>query len=177
MLRLPVIHGTRAIVARVPDDVLVLGAPPALDPIADVAAAAGQALRHPLSGPPLDELVRRGGRVTIVVEPPSLPIPGAPRDARQEAIAGVFDALAALGVQPRNHTLLVAAGLERRPRRGEVERLLRPGRARDFSGTVAVHDVEAEDLVTVDETPLGPLRVHRALVETDAVVVVSAAES
>lgn len=176
-MRVPVLNGSRVTVARVPDDVVLVAAPPAVDPIADVAAAAAQALRHPLSGPSLAELVRPGARVTIVVEPPSLPLPGAVRDPRQEALAGVIDELAATGAPLRNHTLLVAGGLQRRPRRREVERLLRPGRARDFTGTVVVHDAEGDDLVTVGDGPAGPLRVARCLVETDVVVVVSAAET
>jgi lactate racemase len=176
-MRIPILQGTRVGVARVPDDTVLIAAPPRLDPIADVAEAAAQALRHPLSGPSLEAIVKPGARVTIVIEPPSLPVPGAPDDPRQHALAGVIDELARLGAPLRNHTLLVAAGLQRRPGRRDVERLLRPGRARDFNGTVAVHDAEADDLVVVGDGPAGRLRVARSLVEADVVIVVSAAET
>ena len=54
-------------------------APGPVEPIADVAAAVRDALRFPLSGPPLEALVTAGGKATIVVEAPELPLPGARR--------------------------------------------------------------------------------------------------
>ena len=50
-MRVPILNGTRMTVARVSDETLVIGPPRVLDPIVDVAAAAAQAVRHPLSGP------------------------------------------------------------------------------------------------------------------------------
>ena len=60
------------------EDAVVLAPPPPVEPIADVAAAVRDALRFPLAGQSLEALVPRGGRATIVVEPPALPIPGSP---------------------------------------------------------------------------------------------------
>ena len=51
----------------------MLRPPPPREPIADVAAAVRDALRFPLDGEPLEALVARGARATIVVEPPALP--------------------------------------------------------------------------------------------------------
>ena len=67
-----------------------------------MGAAVRDALRFPLSGAPLEALVKRGGRVTIVVEPPELPLPGAPNDPRREALAATLAELERLGV-PSQH--------------------------------------------------------------------------
>jgi len=50
------------------------------------------ALRFPLEGQPLEALVARGARATIVVEPPSLPIPGSPGSSRR-SVTGAEQAL------------------------------------------------------------------------------------
>ena len=52
-----------------------------------------------------------------------------------------------------------------------------PELARRFHGNVVVHDVEDPELMPLDDTSRPPLRVNRTLVETDLVVVVTAAES
>ena len=78
--RIPLLAGTRLVIASAPDDAIVLRPPPPGEAIADVAAAVRDALRFPLAGAPLEALVTRGGRATIVVEPPNLPLPGAPGD-------------------------------------------------------------------------------------------------
>lgn len=141
-----------------------------------MATAVREALRFPLEGPPLED-VAAGSRVTIVVELPSLPIPGAPSDPRQVAIESVSDELARLGVPTEAQTLLVAGGLARRAGPRELPLLVKPEFSRRFHGRVIVHD--AEDPALVDVGPAGnvPLRVNPVLVETDAVVVVSAAET
>src|SRR5262249_40919493 len=81
------------------------------------------------------------------------------------------------GVPDSKQTLLVASGLARRPRRREVEALVPPRFARRFHGSVIVHDVEDESLVELGEANGVPLKAARTLVETDAVVVVTAAET
>jgi Lactate racemase N-terminal domain len=176
-MRLPLLAGSRLQVVDVPEDTVVLRAPPPAEALSDVAAAVHEALRFPLAGPSLEQLVTRGGRVTIVVEPPTLPIPTAPRDPRQFAVAATSAELERLGVPLERQTLLVAAGLARRPAQRELEQLVLPELARRFSGAVEIHDVERPDLVELDVAGPIPLRVHPALVETDAVVVVSSAET
>ena len=76
MTRVPLLAGSRLVVVTAPDDALVLRPPKPADAVADVGAAVRDALRFPLAGEPLEALVSRGARVTIVVEPPQLPLPG-----------------------------------------------------------------------------------------------------
>ncbi len=177
MARLPLLSGSRIPLVGVDDDAVLLAPPPPLDPLRDVTAAVGEALRYPLSGPPLADLVTRGGRVAIVVEPRSLPLPGAPSDPRQEAVAAVIGELERLGMPAERHTIVVAGGLERRAGRRELEAVLRPTPARDFRGTVVVHDATSAELRPLELLNATPVRIHGALLDADLVVCVTAAET
>jgi hypothetical protein len=141
--------------------------------VVEAGPAARDALTFPLSGPSLSSLVTRGGRATIVVEPPALPLPGVADDPRQDALAAVIAALEEAGVDAERQTILVAGGLGRRLPQRDLERLLPPPQARAFRGRVVVHDAESADLVALaDDT-----RAHPTLVETDLLVVATAAET
>ncbi|MDX6465244.1 MAG: hypothetical protein QOI27_284 [Gaiellaceae bacterium] len=177
MTRVPLLSGSRLVVAAAPDDAIVLRPPPPAEPVADVAAAVRDAVRFPLEGESLEALVRRGARATIVVEPPALPLPSTPADPRRLAIGAVVDELERLGIATGYQTILVAGGLARRLGQRELESLVTPELARRFHGRVVVHDVEDPDLVSLDGDARPPLRVNPALVETDLIVVVTAAES
>jgi hypothetical protein len=162
-----------------PDDAVVLRPPPPGEAVADVRAAVRDALRFPLAGDPLEALVTRGGRATLVVEPPALPLPGALQDPRQEALAAASAELERAGVPSHRQTLLVATGLTRRPQLRTLEELavVSPGFARRFHGSVEVHDAESPELVELEPAGRTPLRVHRSLVDTDLVLTVSGAET
>jgi Lactate racemase N-terminal domain len=174
--RVPLHSGSRLPVIALPDDVVLLAAPPPLDPIADIEEAVVEALRYPLDGEPLDTLATAGGRATIVVQPPTLPLPSAQEDPRREALGAVVEEVERVGFSRDRITLLVAGGLGRRAGRRDLELLLRPEAARAFRGSVAVHDCETEELrpLTLDNHRA---RVHPALVETDLVITVGAAET
>jgi hypothetical protein len=177
--RVPMLAGTRLTIVNAADDAVVLRPPPPGEAIADVGAAVRDALRFPLVGEPLEALVRRGGRATIVVEPPSLPIPAATQDPRQVAVGTVVGELVRAGIPVENQTLLVAGGLARRLGDRDLEQLglVSPEFARRFRGRVEIHDVEAPDLVEIGEAGRIPLRVNHRLLATDVVVVVTAAET
>jgi hypothetical protein len=175
--RVPLLAGSRVVVANASDDAVVITPPPPGEGLADVAAAVRDALRFPLAGQSLEKLVRRGGTATIVVEPPSLPVPGSTDDPRMRAIAATVAELAAAGVPVERQTLLIAGGLARRLGPADVGGLVEPEFRRRFRGRVVVHDAEDADLVDLGLVGSTPLRVNRALVDTDLVVVVSAAES
>jgi hypothetical protein len=171
--RVPLLSGSRVVLVPAGDDDVVLRAPPAPEHAIDVAGAVRDALRFPLSGPPLSELVMRGGRATIVLEPAALPFPGAPQRARQTAVAVAIEELERCGVPDERQTILVAGGLGRRFGQDDLERLLSPPRARAFHGRVVVHDAEDEALLELAHD----VRVSPALLETDLVLTVTAAES
>ncbi len=113
--------GSRLVVVTAADDALVLRPPAPANAVADVGAAVRDALRFPLAGEPLEAVVSRGTRATIVVEPPQLPLPGTERDPRQAAIAAAVAELERLGVPTGYQTLLVAGGLARRAGHDQLE--------------------------------------------------------
>jgi hypothetical protein len=176
LTRVPLVYGSRLSVVDAGEDAVVLAPPPPAEPIADVAAAVRDALRFPLEGQPLEAVVSRGARATIVVEPPALPIPGSPSDPRRAAIAATMAELDRAGAPFDRQTLLVAGGLARRAGHRELELLVPPEFARRFHGRVEVHDAESEDLVELGDADR-PLRVNAALADTDLVVPVTAAET
>jgi hypothetical protein len=175
-VRVPLLSGTRLVVVEAGENGVELSPPPPVEPIADVAAAVRDALRFPLAGEPLEALVPRGGRATVVVEPPALPLPGSPGDPRRIAIAATMAELDRAGVPLERQTLLVAGGLTRRAGHRELELLVPPEFARRFHGRVEVHDVESEDLVEIGEAER-PLRLNPALTRADVVIAVTAAET
>ncbi|MHB8469369.1 MAG: lactate racemase domain-containing protein [Gaiellaceae bacterium] len=177
MVRVPLLSGSRLVIAAGPEDALVLRPPPPAHAIADVAAAVRDAIGFPLEGDSLEQLARGRARATIVVEPPALPVPGSPSDPRQLAVGAVVEQLERFGIATGYQTILVASGLARRTTQRELESLVTPELARRFHGRVVVHDVEDPDLVALDGPSRPPLCVNRALVETDLVVVVTAAET
>ena len=171
MQRIPLLSGTRLVVASAPDDAIVLR-PPAPGRPTDVEAATREALRFPLDGAPLEDLGRGAKRATIVVQAPLVPLPGAFGDPRPRTVDAVSAALEELGIPTARQTLLVACGLTRRPNERAAAALVTPDLARRFHGRVAIHDAAAPNLIA-----LGEFRVAPELVETDIVVVVSAAET
>jgi hypothetical protein len=175
--RVPLIAGSGLAVLNVPDDAVVLRPPPPGQVVADVASAVREALRFPLEGQALEQLAQGASRVTIVVELPSLPIPGAPTDPRHAAVEGASAELERAGVATERQTLLVAGGLARRAGPADMSVLAAPEFRRRFRGRVVVHDAEDPDLADLGTAGNIPLRVNRALVDTDAVVVVTAAET
>ena len=173
--RIPLLSGARIAVVDVPDDGVVLRPPPPTDVLNAVGSATREALRFPLAGPPLASLATPGGSATVVIELPNLPVPSCAPDPREEAIAATVEELGRLGVA--NVTILVAGGLGRRPSPREIGLLVPPEFRRRFRGRLIVHDVEGEDLVELGTIAGRPVRISPALVETDLVVTVTAAES
>jgi hypothetical protein len=178
MVQIALLAGSRPLAFTLPDNAVALPPPPPpQEHVVDVTAAVRDALGFPLSGESLAELAHGARRATIVVEPPALPVPGATRDPRTEALVAVSDELERIGIPTGFQTILVAAGLARRPGRHELETLVTPEFARRFHGLVSVHDAENPGLLDFGAEEGIPLRINPALVETDLVVVVAAAES
>src|SRR5437763_8239473 len=171
--------GSRLTVVNRPEDSVILRPRRPGEAIGDIGAAVRDALRFPLAGEPLEALIRPRGRATIVIEPPSLPIPTAQNDPRRAAIGAVVDELRRAGVPVENQTLPVAGGLARRLRERDLEQLgiVSPEFARRFRGRVVIHDVEDPSLVEIGRLGRIPLRVNRSLLDADVIVVVTAAET
>jgi hypothetical protein len=174
--RVPLLSGSRLVVAGAPDDALVLRPPPP-GRGTDAEAATLEALRFPLAGESLASLARGASRATIVVQSPALPLQSPSGDPRPRVIAAVSRALEALGISTSDQTLLVACGLARRASQRDVTALVTPDFARRFHGSVVVHDAADPALVPVDETEEPAILVAPSLAETDLVVVLSAAET
>src|SRR6185295_1597558 len=85
--RVPILSGSRIVHVPIGDEDVVVHPPAPPSRVVDVEAAVRDALRFPLSGAPLTGLVPKGGRVTVLVEPAALPLPGAQIDPRPEALA------------------------------------------------------------------------------------------
>jgi hypothetical protein len=175
--RVPILSGSRIVHVPVGDDDVLLQPPAPPTRVVDVRAAVRDALRFPLDGPPFDELTPNRRRVTVVVEPPALPLPGAQTDPRREALATVLDELTAHGVPDERQTILVAGGLARKLGQRELERLLPPPEARAFRGRVVVHDAADPELVPAALDGGVEARLAGALLDADLVVVVSSAET
>ena len=174
-MAIPLLADSRIVVADPGENDVILRPPQPRDRITDVPAAVRDALAFPLAGRPLEQLVKKGGTATVVIEQPSLPIPAVAVGPRHAAVAAVVDELERLGVE--RTTILVAGGLTRRTTPREIGLLVPPEFRRRFRGRVIVHDAEAEDLVELGLAGNVTLRVNPALVETDLVVPVSAAET
>ena len=177
MRRVPLLSGSRIVLVPAGDDDILLAPPAPPEQIVDPGAAVRDALRFPLSGPPLAEIAKTRRRVTIVVEPPELPLPGAQLDPRPEVLAAVIGELGRCGIPDSRQTILVAGGLGRRAGQKELERLLPPPEARSFRGHVLVHDAEDPALVPIADWEGAPVRIHPTIAESDLVVVVGAAET
>jgi Lactate racemase N-terminal domain len=177
MRRVPILSGSRIVQVPLTDDDVILAPPPPPTHVVDIAAAVRDALRFPLDGRPLADVVPRSGRVTVVVMPPALPMPGAQLDPRPQALATVLAELSALGVTGERQTILVAGGLARKLPRRDLERLLPPPQAREFRGRVLVHDAADPDLHELDIGDGARTAIQPAIVDADLVMVVSSAET
>ena len=175
--RVPLLSGSRVVHVPLAEGDVALTPPPPPTRVVDVAAAVRDALRFPLDGRPLAELLPGAGRVTIVVEPPSLPIPGAHVDPRRVALATVREELSMRGTTDERQTILVAGGLARKLPQRDLERLLPPPEAREYRGRVLVHDAADPDLSPLDLADGTVARIHSAVLESDLVVVVTSAET
>ncbi len=176
MTRIPLLAGSKIAVVNASDDAVVLAPPPPREPAADVAAAVRDSLRFPLAGDPLETLVPRGGRATVVIEPPAQPVPQTPFESRPAAVAAAIDELERSGIPSERTTILVAGGLARRTSDRDVEQFVPPEFARRYRGSVEVHDAESPDLVPLSLEGRD-VRVHPTLLNTDLVLTVSAAET
>ncbi len=165
------------ITARVPDDAHVVepGISLPLPPAEDLSQAVRDALERPLDTPPLAELARGAGRVTVAFDDPTVPC-YAPLWAT--AVPMVLTELERAGVRRDRITLLCANALHRQFTTDELARILGHEVAGEFAaaGRLRCHDAEApdelEDLGTTEQGE--PVEVSRFVTEADLTVYLNA---
>jgi nickel-dependent lactate racemase len=151
-------YGSSGLPVDVPADATVVS-PRHADPAADPMYVLRRALRQPVAGPPLSELIRPGQRVAIAVCDVTRP---QPRALQLAAIAEVLDGV----VRPEDVVVLVATGTHRSSTPEERLAMLGP----DVLGSWRVVDHDARDeAALVDLGMVGdvPLRLSREWVAAD----------
>ncbi len=159
-------YGREGIVARVPDDAVIVTATE-LPGLPDEAGAVLEALRTPVQGPPLSELVRgtsgTGGapRVAVVFPDLTRPMPN------RTVLPPVLAELERLGAGPDRVELLCATGTHRAATLEEMVELVGPEIARRYP--VHQHRAEAPEPehVEVGRVDGTPVRIDRRYVEAD----------
>ena len=151
---------------QLPEDVRLLQPPRPLTGLDD-ARQVLRVLEEPEAGEPLTSRLRPTSRVTVVLDDFSLPVPPVAQDPRGEMLEAVLQTLYARGLRPSRVNVLVANGLSRQWRPGELDDFLGPTR----SEAVRCHDAEDfSQLLRLGEEAEGPVELNRALVETDLVI-------
>lgn len=168
-MRISLAYGETGLTIDVPDTATVVES--AFAPgLPDERSALQQALRAPMFGPPLTELVR-GGRQGVLIFPDvtrAMPT--------QRVVPVVLEELEAVGFGPERLTLLSGTGTHRANTPRELERML--GREVLDRYTVVNHDARAPDtLVRLGTTSDGaPALLDRVYAEADVRVVVGLIE-
>ena len=128
--------------------------------LADEATAITDALRRPLSGPPLRELVAGAARVAVVFPDLTRPMPN------RSVLPPLLAELARAGVPASSITLLCATGTHRQATGEEMEELIGADLVAGY--TVIDHDATDEDAhVQVGAVDGAPVLLQRQYVEAD----------
>jgi lactate racemase len=143
--------------------------PAAPEQLADLDAAAAQAIAAPVRAPRLRELARGARTVAVTIPDASRPCPS------ESVLAALLDELAAGGVPDEAVTVVIGCGLHATTGPAERERLA----GRSVARRVTVVDAQGIESETADlgETSLGaPARIARTIAEADLAVTVGVVE-
>ena len=153
-------YGESGLTIELPDDRTTVIAPDHLPPAADERAAVTMALRRPVSGPPLREVVRPGQTVAISV------CDGTRAQPRRVVIPAILEELATI-VRLEDVVILVATGTHRANTDAELRQML----GDDVVDSVRVVNHDARDesaLVWMGRHGAGvPVWLNREWVEAD----------
>lgn len=127
-------YGRDGLAVRVPEDSVVV-TPAVVPALVDEAGAVVDALRSPVSGPPLRSVVRPGCSVAVVFPDLTRPMPNT------TVLPPLLAELAALGCGPDNVELLCSTGTHRQATHAEMEALVGPSIMREYR----IHDHVATD--------------------------------
>ena len=154
-----------------PDDTLVIspGVSLPLEPVADLAQAVRDALRHPLDSEPLGDRVRSGRTVTVAFDDPTVPC-YAPMWAT--ALPIVHDELLRAGVREDDICFVCANALHRKFSDDELGRLIGKDFVTRHRERLRCHDAEDTDrIVDLGRTRSGlHVELNRAVVESDLTI-------
>jgi lactate racemase len=155
-------YGRGGTSVEVPDGAeLVL--PADLPGLGDEAAVITDALRHPLRGPPLADLVREKGTVAVVFPDLTRPMPN------RTVLPPLLTELASAGVPDERITLLCATGTHRQATRAEMEELVGPDIVARFA--IVDHDAMGDGHVRVGDVDGAPVLLQREYVDADVRIV------
>jgi nickel-dependent lactate racemase len=152
-------YGSTGLLVKLPADRTTVIAPRRRDAAADPRAEITRALREPVHGPPLRDLVRRGQSIAISVCDITRP---QPRRVMIEAILEELDGTA----RAADVTVLVATGTHRRNTPGELASMLGP----DVVGSCQVVNHDSRDrsaLVDLGMSGDVPVHLSRDWVDAD----------
>jgi len=155
-------YGSSGLMVTVPDDAHVV-LPTDRPGLGNERDAITQALRAPLAGPPLAELIGATSRVAVVFPDLTRPMPN------RTVLPPILDELARLGVRADQIRLLCATGSHRQATTDEMAALI----GRDLSTRYEVRDHSATDSDHVDVGRVAgvPVRIDRHYVEADIRIV------
>jgi hypothetical protein len=171
------VYGEGWIEAELPDDAQFVspGISLPLPPAEDLHAAVREALERPLDTPPLAELARGAGRITVAFDDPTVPCYS---PLWETAIPIVLEELEKGGVRREAITLLCANALHRQFTHDELAKLLGDDIVKEFGadGRLLCHDAEdPESLEYLGDTELGePVDVSRRVTDATLTVYVNA---
>ena len=134
LMEVAVAYGRSGALVRVPDDATVVG-PTELPGLADEAGAVVAALRAPVAGPPIGELVGARDQVVVVFPDLTRPMPN------RTVLPPLLAELERLGAGPDRVELLCATGTHRQATAAELVELVGP----EIVGRYRIHDHRADD--------------------------------
>ncbi len=161
-MRVDLAYGRQGTSVEVPDHAEVIE-PRDLPALDDEQGAITAALRGPLAGPPLAELVRRGGRVAVVFPDLTRPMPN------RTVLPPLLAELERAGVPDEDITLLCATGTHRQATAPEMEELVGPGIVARYA--IVDHDATGAGHVPVGEVDGVPVLLQREYVDAGTRIV------
>jgi lactate racemase len=157
-VRVDLAYGRHGASVEVPADAEVVV--PVDEPaLADEADAITAALRRPLAGPPLGDVVHAGARVVVVFPDLTRPMPN------RIVLPPVLAELARAGVPDDRITLLCATGTHRQATVAEMEDLVGADVVARY--TLIDHDATSDAHVAVGRVDRAPILLQREYVEAD----------
>ncbi len=172
-------YGEGTLAAELPERTTIVrgGARAAFTPVDDLVAEARRALAHPLGCGRVGTLARKGSRVTIAFDDPTVFSFG---PVREVVIRQLLGELEEAGVRREDVTLVCANALHRKFRHEELALTLGDDLVLEFGQRLVCHDAEnPAQLAYLGKTPPGghDVEVSRVVTDSDLTIYVNAAHN